>query len=561
MRRHNIIFWLFSLCAVVLSCTTDDAVSENTEEKRYEFVLSVGHQGSMRMATDIVQSEGTFRGIQKLWVIPFNTPDATAVTSSSFPLLSVVMGSETNKVNRTDNEKFYYFARCSLKETTNRVLVYGQTAPVSGKTSDDQNGKLVTGVGEEYIKPTDIQFYLQSICEEEDAVNDAKYKPARDLAVYLTAIANTEGWRTDVALKSLFFDFIHADVEETGLIAGSAANVKSYVTNLKNTLETIKAESGTAEATKTLCDAIIGNIGDVDDADACVNNGYPGSIGLPDGAAALRWNDNEKAFMVRIATTPMDNINTVKRFTYPAELWYYVNSDIMTSTTEVGSTAYESDVDWATVLGHYDPDQKTVTIDTKSVAVKERLQYGVAHLQTVLNPINQSPMYDAKEEQVNYAVGDFPLKGVIIGGQHTVGFDFKPQEPKSDLDARFIYDKEEVTSGTVNTLVLQSYDGEKVPVVLELQNNSGHKFTGRDGIVYPGTKFYLVAYLDPAGMGEGACAGRVFTQDFTTTAKMTVTSLANAYTCIPDLLEPRLEIGVKVVTQWIMSTPTTVKLE
>ena len=552
MRRHNIIFWLFSLCAVVLSCTTDDAVSENTGEKRYEFVLSVGHQGSMRMATDIVQTEGTFRGIQKLWVIPFNTPDATAVTSNSFPLLSVVMGSETNKVNGTDNEKFYYFAHCSLKETTNRVLVYGQAAPVSGKTSDAQNGKLVTGVGDQYIKPSDIQFNLQSICEEE--VNDAK-----DLAAYLTAIANTEGWRTNAALKSLFFDFIHADVEETGLIAGSAANVKAYVTNLKSTLEEIKV-AGTTEATQKLCDDIIEKIGDVDDASACVNNGYPGSIGLPDGAAALRWNDNEKAFMVRIATTPMDNINTVKRFTYPAELWYYVNSDIMTSTTEVGSDAYETDADWATVLARYNQNQETVTIDTKSVAVKERLQYGVAHLQTVLNPISQSPMYDAKGEQVNYAVGDFPLTGVIIGGQHTVGFDFKPQGERSDVDARFIYDKEGVTSGTVNTLVLQSYDGEKVPVVLELQNNSGHKFTGKDGTVYPGTKFYLVAYLDPAGKGEGDCAGRVFTQDFTTTANMTVTSLANVYTSIPDLLEPRLEIGVQVVTPWIMSTPTTVKL-
>ncbi len=561
MRRHHIIYWLLCLCTVVVSCTSDETVSEITSEKDYEFLLSVRRQSTMRMANEVVQTEETaFRGIQKLYVIPFCTSAANPVAIDDFPLISVVMGSETNKVTRTDNEKFYYFAHCSLKETTNRVLVYGQAAPVTGYTDNDKNGILVTCVGETYIKPTDIKFNLLSICEEEDAANDDKYQPARALAAYLSAIANTEGWRTDAALKSLFFDFIHADVEETGLIAGSAANVKEYVTNLKNTLETIKAESGTAETTKTLCDAIIGNIGDVDDADACVNNGYPGSIGLPDGTAALRWNDNEKAFMVRIATTPMDNINTVKRFTYPAELWYYVNSGIKTSTTEVGSDAYETDADWATVLARYNQDLETVTIDTKSVAVKERLQYGVAHLQTILNPINQSPMYDAKGEQVNYAVGDFPLTGVIIGGQHTVGFDFKPQGEQSDMDARFIYDKEEITSGTVNTLVLQSYDGEKVPVVLELQNNSGHKFTGKDGIVYPGTKFYLVAYLDPAGKGEGACAGRVFTQDFTTTARMTVNSLENAYTCIPDLLEPRLEIGVQVVTQWIMSTPTTVKL-
>ena len=33
-----------------------------------------------------------------------------------------------------------------------------------------------------------------------------------------------------------------------------------------------------------------------------------------------------------------------------------------------------------------------------------------------------------------------PLTAVLIGGQHTVGFDFKPVGEPSDVDARFIYD-------------------------------------------------------------------------------------------------------------------------
>ena len=169
----------------------------------------------------------------------------------------------------------------------------------------------------------------------------------------------------------------------------------------------------------------------------------------------------------------------------------------------------------------------------------------------------QQNMHGSKEEQV--------LTGVIIGGQHTVGFDFKPKGPQSDLDARFIYDSVVGTAGTdgkwtVNTLVLQSYDGEKVPVVLEFKNNTPYQFTGKDGIIYPGTKFYLIAELDPAGKGEGNYAGRVFTQDYTTKVGMRVISLANAYSCMPDLLAPRLEIGVEVTTDWILSTPTTVIL-
>ena len=91
---------------------------------------------------------------------------------------------------------------------------------------------------------------------------------------------------------------------------------------------------------------------------------------------------------------------------------------------------------------------------------------------------------------------NLPLTGIIIGGQHTVGFDFKPiNAEQSDVDARFIYDNEISASNNINTLVLQSYDGETVPVVLEFQNNTGNSFVGKNGIVYPGTKFYLIATL------------------------------------------------------------------
>lgn len=533
MMRHNIIYWLFSLCVVFISCATDNGMSEQTEEKEYEFILSVGTQKNMRMADEVVQVNETFRGIQNLYVIPFCTSEANPVTIDDFPLISVVKGSETNKVTRSDNEKFYYIARCPLRETANRVLVYGQAASITGKTTDDQNGRLVTGVGETYIKPTDIKFNLLSICEKEDASTDDIFQPARDLATYLTNIANTEGWSTttDETLHQLYLDFIKANPDGTGLLAGSAAYVKEHVKKLKSQLD---------GRTDDLSEAIKTSIGDIDNV-ACLQNQYPSSLGLPDGVAALRWSGEGlgSQFSVRTTTTTLDNINNVSRYTYPAELWYYVNSAIKTSTKEVGRTAYETE-NWATVLGHY--DKQDVTVDTKSVAVNNPLQYGVARLHTVLTLV----------------VTDCPLTAVIIGGQHAVGFDFLPKVPKSDVDARFIYDK--VVSGTeTNTLVLQSYDGEKVPVVLEFQNN-GSQFTGKDGIVYPGTKFYLVAYLDPAGKGTGACAGRVFTQDFTTTAQMTVSSKENAYTCIPDLLEPRLEIGVQVVTQWIQSTTTTVKL-
>jgi hypothetical protein len=169
---------------------------------------------------------------------------------------------------------------------------------------------------------------------------------------------------------------------------------------------------------------------------------------------------------------------------------------------------------------------------------------------------------DAKNVTVDDAnMTNLPLKGVIIGGQHTVGFNMKPQGEQTDVDGRFIYEKTIIDGNKTSTLVLQSYDNEKVPILLEFQNDTGHAFTGKDGTVYPGTRFYLIGLIDPADKKEVGkdYTNRVFTQDYTTTMSMSVTSLAKAYTCMPDLLAPRLEVGVQVVTKWIQSTTTNVE--
>jgi hypothetical protein len=221
---------------------------------------------------------------------------------------------------------------------------------------------------------------------------------------------------------------------------------------------------------------------------------------------------------------------------------------------------------WSAFLDEYYNGSTAVNTNTKAVAVENPIQYGVAKLDLTLTGMSTTLM-DAKDEVVpNTSMTTLPLTGVIIGGQHTVGFNMKPQGAQTDVDGRFIY---ETTVDATNlategyktsTLVLQSYDNEKVPVILEFENNTGNAFTGKDGTVYPGARFYLIAMADPANKGEGDFAGRVFTQDYTTTMSMSVTSLAKAYTCMPDLLAPRLEVGVQVVTKWIQATTTNVEL-
>ncbi len=534
---RNILSCLF-LYTVLLSCSDVEDVSQQNSQHSAELLLSVGKTEHLtRQTGDVVQDDGqAFRGLKSLQVIPFATTNGGAVTSTDDPLLSTALGNDANRVS----DLFYYYLSCNLMIGVNRVLVYAQAADVAGKTALAQNGKLETTLVNR-MSPSDISFSLSQIRNTFDIHSDAQA-----LANYMTAIAKTDGWSTtsDSQLKALYLQFIQADTQSTGLMAGSATNVKAYVAALKKQLQSIGGE---------LSGEIIANI----DKDVTIkSNTYPASIGLPDGAAALKWNNTK--FSVRTQTTTIDNINAINRYAYPAELWYYANSSISTSADEIDKSSYAGKT-WNEILFTLYTDGKSVMPRTRSVAVEQPVQYGVGRLQMTLTDI-AATLKDAKGQIFQGSNSDLKLTGVIIGGQHTVGFDFKPKQPQSDVDACFIYDKEVGTTGTVNTLVLQSYDNEKVPVVLEFTNNSECQFTGKDGIIYPGTKFYLIGQLDPADKGAENYAGRVFTQDYTTKVSMKVTSLANAYSCMPDLLAPRLEIGVEVLTSWIQSTTTNVML-
>lgn len=559
MSIRHIILGLLLLNMTLVSCSDEDGVLTTTESVNCNLLLQVGSPQQMRMANTVVQADGEpFRGLQNLLVIPFQTENARAVTGTDIPWLSNSVGSSADRVT---GKYYYYMEDCSLLPGTNRVLAYGQAAPVVGKESEKENGKLMTTLTDNRMLLSDVTFSLKPIHNTIVAHYDASA-----LAGYMTSIANTTGWSssTDSQMKGLYLDFINADSEGSGLMGGSVAHIKGYVRELKAQLTSINNATGTSDAVKNLCASIITQI---DDYPNVLNGTFPGSIGLPDGAAVIRWTGT--AFEPRTEATILDNINNITRFTYPAELWYYVNSTICTSTDVVKKDIYATASSWDDLLNERYQGSNVVGRQTMSVAVKDPLQYGVGRFQMTLKKITDV-LKDSKGRIVaNCDAAHLPLTGMIVGGQHTVGFDFTPRGVQSDVDARFIYDP--IVSSTVsggvddgdkiiNTLVLQTYDNEKVPVVLEFRNDTEEKFNGIDGVIYPGAKFYLIAQLDPEGAGSGDFANRVFTQDYTTAVTMRVASLAKAYSCMPDLLEARLEIGVQIVKQWIQSTTTTVKL-
>ena len=558
--RHIVYYLLLGMMITSCSMIDDDMPEQFNEttssvSKQVDLLVSIG-SGALKpsLAPALTHRAPTFSAMDQLVAIPFHTSGAE-VTASDEPLIDLVGADEDNLSKKYDAEKYntYYVNTCYLMTGTNRMLVYGKAKPAHDDESYDPkvHGQL-SALPTIRKKTADIQFSLTSIRNTSEAHPDAQA-----LANYMTTIANTTGWSTtdDPTLKSYYLDFIRMGSEGAGLMSGAAANIKAFVAALRALLVAKGGDLSTAIKTN------------IDANSSIASNTYPQSLGLPDGAAAIRWTGSQ--FEVKTTTTQLDNINGINRYTYPAELMFFADSPIRTSAEEVTKTVYQENTEtWDSFLDTYYNGSTAVNTNTKAVAVENPIQYGVAKLNLTLTGMSPT-LSDAKNEVVLDAdMAHLPLTGVIIGGQHTVGFNMKPQGAQTDVDGRFIY---ETTVDATNlategyktsTLVLQSYDNEKVPVILEFKNNTGHAFTGKDGTVYPETRFYLIGMIDPADKKEEGkdYTNRVFTQDYTTTMSMSVTSLAKAYTCMPDLLAPRLEVGVQVVTKWIQATTTNVEL-
>lgn len=569
------------------------------------------HGNVTRMSDAVVQEEGSvYRGLDRLSITPFaiNGEDFAnhdwKIVNTDVSLLQL---GDASPVNLT-KETFHLYKSYSMTIGVNAFLVYGR-AP---KYSSDKaiNGSLLymgkeetTMVPLSALTTPDLQklrFTLDPICPLNAAPAEAGL-----LAGYLNHIAQTSGWSstTDATLKKMFLFFTGQNNEENSMLAGSSTNVMAHVNALYEKVNNLSYEENSEGA--LLKTEILNSIQSYTATGLSMTYSdgkltklklikgetevdYPSFLDLPDGAAALRWVSNE--FVPRIATTAEDNINNIGRFSYPAELFYYVNSRIDTSNSPVGEEIYNSYSKWEDVRNKYEYQPGTVSVNTRSVAIHDPLQYAVGRLKmTMKAETTTGKLKDSKGNDVTLTSNAFPLTGVIVCNQHPVDFNFKPileNGVASHVDDCFIYDSQVKKSEDTyyylttaeesipSTLVLQTYDtgegndrkgSEKVTIAMEFLNNSGQTFYGKSCVIYPGTKFYLIGKANPLEATSSSAApeaiGRVFTQDHVTTINTKVESLAKAYNVLPDLIGGRLELGVELVSSWVQAETTNVILK
>jgi hypothetical protein len=294
-------------------------------------------------------------------------------------------------------------------------------------------------------------------------------------------------------------------------------------------------------------------------------NNYPADLGLPDGAAYVTWDATNKMFTTLVTAehnTGMD-VAPLSAFVYPASLYYWVKSGIMTSEEAKDS---HSDTDtWATITSGYNKGTE-VTSKTRSIVITDPVQYAVARLDLTLKAT--SPLLDASNQTITLYSDDsykFPVTGIIVGGQKAVDWKFE-QITTGTVTAYTMYDSQVADGGTrylsttkssaIHTLLLETNDATSatddaanIQIAVELQNNSNQTIVGYNKqYILPGCKFYLIGTLKP--WKDGETIKRAFKQDYTTTANLTINSLANAHSTLPDLGIPQMNLGVSIDLTW-----------
>ena len=495
--RH--LFYCLSLLSMLTACGSSEDVGSVTppppitpddpepEKNQGPVSLAFSVSGTAiprtRSSADIIQqTEKPFRGLTDQHFVAFMVQREVQKDDTPYP--ATVSG-----YNRTEgyNAQFFFFRGIELSIGTRSMLAYAKAASITGKTGKDQNGSTVASYPAN-MAPSGITFSPERIHTGSTIPQDAQA-----IADYLTAIANTSGW-AEFANQDLRDNFIGKGSVAPTLIAGSSASVQAYVDKLKGELHKLGDASLQA--------AIETNINKSFPSD------YPASIGLPDGAAALKWDDDGKKFVPQTATT-LQGVNSMNVFAYPAELSYYVNSLIYTSDDAISHDGYNSETKWKEdVLPDYGTAPGVVSSTTRAVAIKDPLQYGVARLDISIKA-KTATLKDGDDKDITIGDTSFPLTGIIVGGQRRVGFDFKPL---SDADPQsMVYDRhvtkdddkpaylrllttaeqsaDPAVQAPVHTLLLQSLDGEDETIILEFKNdlqdseNNGIAFKGMDGII------------------------------------------------------------------------------
>ena len=526
--------------------------------------IGPAHEASTKMATTITQSDGAFRGIEQVYVIPFSSNSNPAVVDPDLDRLgsrNVELDypfiSSTGSTGLVNNNTSRLFKDATIPLGMNAVLVYGKArdlAKADIREKKHTNGSLVPEGLNNPDASDDIYFHLDPILST-DIDGDMDDIIAKSDAI-LAELNDIVTLMRDSGVSAILgiYDALKHESENQILSCSFAV-----FDRIRYDIQTALYQRPYDPDAIAKINQINMAVSDFSETLYAVGENFPANYGLPDGALGFWWNGEE---FIRLINGVNIGLVDPASYCYPPSLWYYANSSILVSKQNNAQTLYvPSNPTWDDILANY-VDGASVNYDTQSVAIVDQLQYGVGMLDLKLN----IPGAD-----VIALANGCPLTGIIIGDQKDVDFRFQPAVyPVAPNPSHYIYD---TLSGNVKigesgqsaqTLVLQTTNYTPVYFALEFENTTRTTLYGLQEDILPWCKFYLAGKLNPLGEGvtqpTGETLKSVFCQDHVTTVTVTIQGIMNAYNTVPDLHDPQLEIGILADMKWEPVTPQSITL-
>lgn len=582
----------------------------NGSTVKAQFALNLPYAATgTRMTGDATQQNSNFRGMSSMTLLPFAE---TTVDGGQTSTSAMLLGTNDNAFDTDgDGQGRYVYRDIEIPVGTQNFVFYGKATGTPASVNADNAEKCFkygylteTSISDkDKVSLSNVKFALKQINSNLNlaAVTETGDKPYNKVLAALNTVTNTKvgtiAWNnigttgTDMKLdhaKKLWEAF-------SKLTAGSSASVKVALERL--------AESTGVDALADDATATVDGAGllallhkNADKAAASLEGvNFPNKINIPDGAVALNYTASNGWKYQNSVTMKVNNKIAYANITYPASLNYFVKTAAMANdkaATTLGSTAsFWPDKDkWA----KYDAGNSNTTDpwtslsgwsqgvknSTRTIALKEAIQYGVANLKLTINAkdnLEDNALKNGGQvanQNIDVTGNMLKMTGVLVSGQPSeVAWNY---EPTSDATFdRTVYDNKMNSSADVvnttgidvpvnnpsvpnYTLVLDNKNNnatgsqaEVVYVTVELVNGTGVDFYGVDGMVPKNGKFYLVGKLDmnKEGLVKNGC-DHIFVKDHTTVANFTITSLQNAYNNIPDLRSTSVSVGLAVNLTW-----------
>lgn len=600
--------------AGLVACSSSDDVTDAPVNPTYDgksvkaqFAINIAtpSNGKTRMSDVNTQNDNNFLGMNSIKLFPISlssngsetTPTSTTKWTKNISLENIDNGTFSSSSNKI-------YSNVDIPVGTNNFLFYGFGPQGTASASDRfTKGTLkATFPNDESAELSTIFVELEPIIGTNNTSLETMEGYYKD---YLNSIKDATNWSTttDITLLDAYNRFI--GIGPTGVRCGSANAILKTVEQLYNLANKVNTATTSTSDAKTVANnimtAITSTSGDIQvtatiradntnydlaysNSDAKYN--FPTNFGLPEGAAQLAY-DEPTGFSYKntptIGTT--ESVLNVYGLTYPSSIAYTANTKAK-ATAEI----FEAN-EWPQTISDWDDTSKwpsasswtnVVAASTRSVALVNNINYSVASLKTTVK-CNEASLEDNRANVINdgYTANQtisvpsdgFKVTAVLVGGQpNKVDWQFLDNGSERsaviyDKDLTNIVAKSDAESAANYTLVFDNWkDNETqddVLMAIELENNSESDFYGVDGIILKGQKFYLVAKLEVSSNNASTIdwpgdayrypkknTTRVFMQDYTTTAKLNIKSLKNAYSTIPDLRSVELQLGLSVDLEW-----------